>query len=150
MIPLDFRFALKTAILSIAIAQLAFTTKSLASSQRTSATPSTSKQASIEVDWKKTSGGQLTFDFKTIPAKGLKINTDGPWSLELKEYSGLEVVNAKLGKSEFKENLGGFSVSSKPQVKSGKVTYKMVVFVCTENKSQCFRDVQQGSFDWTM
>lgn len=143
-------FCVKKILLATFMLPFAFATALHAGTQKTPATPSTSKQASVQVEWARQSDGQVAFDFKTIPAKGLKINSEGPWSLELKEHSGLEVAKAKLGKPEFKENLGGFSVSTKPQGKSGKVTYKMVVFVCTENKSQCFRDVQQGSFDWAI
>lgn len=115
-----------------------------------SATPSNSKQASVQVDWAAQPDGQLKFNFKAVPGKGLKINTEGPWSLELKAHDGLTVEKSKLVRADFQADLGGFSLLSKPKGKSGKVTYKMVVFVCTENKSQCFRDVQQGSFDWSV
>lgn len=115
-----------------------------------SQTTTTSKQASVDVTWSKQPDGDVRFDFKTKPAKGLKINIEGPWSLEIKEHSGLNLVKPKLGKSEFQEALPGFSLVSKPTAKSGKIDFKMVVFVCTESKAQCFRDVQQGSLNWNL
>ncbi len=110
----------------------------------------TSKQASVDVAWSKQPDGDIRFDFKTTPAKGLKINSEGPWSLEIKGHSGLTIAKPKLGKPEFQEALPGFSLTSKPTAKSGKIDFKMVVFVCTESKAQCFRDVQQGSLDWKL
>lgn len=110
----------------------------------------TSKQASVEVAWSKQPDGDVRFDFKTTPAKGLKINSEGPWSLEIKGHSGLNIAKPKLGKPEFQEALPGFSLMSKPIAKSGKIDFKMVVFVCTESKAQCFRDVQQGSLNWNL
>ena len=110
----------------------------------------TSKQASVDVAWSKQPDGDVRFDFKTTPAKGLKINSEGPWSLEIKGHSGLTIPKPKLGKPEFQESLPGFSLMSKPTAKSGKIEFKMVVFVCTESKAQCFRDVQQGSLNWNL
>lgn len=109
---------------------------------------SATSQSSIEVTTTSQPGGELKLQFKTVPAKGLKINTDGPWSLEFKDHPGLEVTTKKLGKSDFAESIPGFTMTSKPSAKSGKISFKMVVFVCTETKSQCFRDVHQGSVDW--
>ncbi|MEY4630388.1 MAG: hypothetical protein RIQ81_508 [Pseudomonadota bacterium] len=140
---------MKTKPLKIICSALIFCA-TVAAKSGNSATPSSSKQASVQVDWSAQGDGQLKFDFKTLPGKGLKINTEGPWSLEIKTHQGLVLEKTKMGRSDFKEDLAGFSMVSKPEKKLGKITYKMVVFVCTENKSQCFRDVQQGSFDWTM
>lgn len=109
---------------------------------------STSKQSSIEVTTATQPSGEMQLKFKTIPAKGLKINNDGPWSLEIKDHAGLDVTTKKLGKDAFTESIPGFTLTSKPSAKSGKLSFKMVVFICTESKSQCFRDVHQGSVDW--
>lgn len=107
-----------------------------------------SKQAAVAVTKALQPDGKIRFDFKTIPAKGLKINTDGPWSLELKSHPGLELAKEKLGRAEFQDAIPGFSLLAKPAEKSGKVDFKMVVFVCTAEKTQCFRDVHQGSINW--
>jgi hypothetical protein len=112
--------------------------------------PTASKQASVDVAWSKQPDGDVRFDFKTTPAKDLKINNEGPWSLEIKAHSGLTIAKSKLGKSDFQEKLPGFSLMAKPTAKSGKIDFKMVVFVCTASKGQCFRDVQQGSLDWKL
>ena len=107
-----------------------------------------SKQAAVAVTKALQPDGKIRFDFKTIPAKGLKINTDGPWSLELKSHTGLELAKEKLGRAEFQEAIPGFSLLGKPTEKSGKIDFKLVVFVCTAEKTQCFRDVHQGSINW--
>lgn len=112
--------------------------------------PTASKQASVDVAWSKQPDGDVRFDFKTTPAKDLKINNEGPWSLEIKAHSGLTIAKSKLGKSDFQEKLPGFSLMAKPTAKSGKIDFKMVVFVCTASKGQCFRDVHQGSLDWKL
>ncbi|NDE15564.1 hypothetical protein EBZ80_11605 [bacterium] len=109
-----------------------------------------SSQASVEFKASSQPDGQLELEFKAVPAKGLKINHDGPWSLELKDHPGLEISTSKLGKVDFKESVPGFSVMAKPKTKAGKVNFKMIVFVCTETKSQCFRDVHQGIVDWVV
>ena len=141
-----FNIWLKIAAALAIWSSLNMTARSVGSNQM----KTTSKQASIDVSWTKQPEGDVRFDFITTPGKGLKINTEGPWSLDIKEHSGLNLAKPKLGKSEFQEALPGFSMLAKPTAKSGKLDFKMVVFVCTESKAQCFRDVQQGSLAWNL
>ncbi len=135
----------------VTIAALSLAINILTASAASAAPQGTnSKQASVEFTTSPQPDGQLKLEFKTVPAKGLKINHDGPWSLEIKDHPGLDIAASKLGRADFSESVPGFSLMSKPKTKAGKVSFKMVVFVCTESKSQCFRDVHQGSFDWAV
>lgn len=109
---------------------------------------SKSKQSSIHASWSTGNDGLVTFQFKTLPADGLKINTEGPWSLELKEHTDLDVEKNQFKRQDFDEKIAGFTFTGKPKTKNGTIGFKMVTFVCTENKTQCFRNVQQGSFAW--
>lgn len=69
------------------------------------------------------------------------INDAAPWSLELLEYKGIEIIKNKFSKNDFaikSDNVTvkiGRSNNEKPKLK-----VKITSFVCTENKSQCFRD----------
>lgn len=118
------------------------------SNKTTTLEVSKSEQSSIKASWEHSKQGKIKFLFATIPAKGLKINQEGPWSLELKEHAGLDIEKKKLGRQEFDEKISGFTVEATPKAKAGKIDFKMVTFVCTESKTQCFRNVQKGSFDW--
>ncbi len=131
-------------------AKVAFYSWTALAATTSSQTGAASKQANVEVSWVAQPDGQVQFNFKAKPAEGFKINTEGPWALEIREHKGLNLAKAKLGKAEFKESIPGFSLLSKATATSGKMGFKMTVFICTESKAQCFRDVQQGSVPWSL
>jgi hypothetical protein len=76
-----------------------------------------------------------------------------PWQLELSDIQGLEIVNPKLSVNEFKPEIPGFSHTAKLLVapssskdkKAWRFSYRLVAFVCTVDKVQCFRDVHKGT-----
>lgn len=108
------------------------------------------KHSSIAVSKEKLKDGRLQFTFKVIPSEKMIINMEGPWKLDLKKHDGIEFATTKLVKSDMRETLPGFLAESNspPAAKSGKIDYQMIVFVCTKDKGQCFRDVHKETFAW--
>lgn len=94
--------------------------------------------------------GRLHMTFKLVPSENMVINMDGPWKLEVKKADGLEFSNNKLLKAEMQQSIPGFVAETKtaPKAKSGKIDYQMIAFVCSKDKSQCFRDVHNETFNW--
>jgi hypothetical protein len=109
-----------------------------AASNRAKAEP----RASVELTASPTKSS-TTLKFKTIPAAGLKINSEGPWKLELKSVNGVVPDVKEYNRSEWKEDLAGWEVvtSGAKGSKSIEVVYKMTVFICTADKAICYREV---------
>ena len=99
----------------------------------------------------KLDGKKVELTFKAIPDAGMKINLEGPWKLDVKAHDGLELAKSTFTKAEMQEGLPGFVVKSTaaPTKKSGEVEYALTVFVCTEDKTACFREVHNGKAAWT-
>lgn len=81
--------------------------------------------------------------FKTIPNEGLVINHEGPWSLKITSLKGVKSTVTELKRSDWKENSATFElpVTSEKSAKSAEVQFKATVFVCTKEKTQCYREV---------
>lgn len=94
----------------------------------------------------------LELTFKVLPTDGLHINLDGPWKLEIKSADGLVFEKTTFVKKDLKEDLTGFVVSTKgaPAKKSGELEYSLVSFVCTNDKTACYRDVLTGKAPWSV
>lgn len=87
-------------------------------------------------------------EFKIIPDTNMMINHDGPWKLDIKDSAGLDLDPTK---PTMNFDLPGFTIKTKtqPTATKGKISYKLIAFVCTKDKSQCFRDVHDTQADWT-
>ena len=127
------------------------TTALLAAAALTQAVPAWAADHAAVAAAAKPAGGGIAFEFKVNPAHGLHINMEGPWKLELTDTAGLAFAKTTLTKGEMDEKLPGFTIKTAglPQAKSGDVGYKLTAFVCTDDKTQCFRDVLSGKVGWT-
>jgi len=92
-------------------------------------------------------GNKTLLTFATIPGDGLKINGEGPWKLEIKSHKGFKPSNTEFKRPEWQEDVAGFQVpvTIEKGMKSGEVSYKMTTFVCTKDKSTCYREVVEGT-----
>ena len=84
-----------------------------------------------------------TLTFATVPGDGLKINGEGPWKLEIKTIKGATTATTEFKRSEWKEGIAGFEVPATLDKDSKKVelSFKMTTFVCTKDKTMCYREV---------
>ena len=95
-------------------------------------------------------GAGLELRFKVVPESGLHVNMEGPWKLELTGTDGLKLPKTTLTKGDMDEKLPGFVVktAAKPAKASGDVDYKLTAFVCSDDKTQCYREVHTGKLPW--
>lgn len=95
-------------------------------------------------------GDGLALTFKVSPASGLHINMEGPWTLEIKNPTGLSMAKTTFRKTDMDEKIPGFAVTgAKPEAPHGSFDYQLTAFVCTNDKTQCYRDVLTGKADWS-
>jgi hypothetical protein len=107
------------------------------------------EHSSIDFSSAKLANGEVQLQFKVVPNKGLTVTTDAPWKLEISEVEGLTLASKSFDRTKLDEKLPGFVVSAgKPAAATGKLTYKMISFVCTENKTQCYREVHENTATW--
>lgn len=106
-------------------------------------------KARVEVSAKKLDADRAEFTFKTMAADGLKINSEGPWKLEIKDSGTVKFEKNEMKRSEWKEVDATFVQSAKVKAKtqSSLIAYKLTAFVCTQDKGQCFREVIEGKTD---
>jgi hypothetical protein len=97
-------------------------------------------------------GDNLEMTFKVVPVNGLHINLEGPWKLEIKEHDGLAFSSDKFARKDLDEKLTGYVVttSAKPAKPSGEVDYALTAFVCTDDKTACYREVHTGKAPWSV
>ena len=81
--------------------------------------------------------------FKTVPNDGLVINHEGPWSLEIKSITGAKANVTTLKRADWKEDTATFDlpVVADASAKEAEVQYMLTSFVCTKEKTQCYREV---------
>jgi hypothetical protein len=110
------------------------------------------KHSRVVLKTKKIAGDKVEFDFKVETIGAIVINTDGPWQLQVKQHEGVAFASTELKVKDFDVKIPGFRMTStaKPQKTAGKLSYKMIVFICTKNKEQCYREVHEQSSDWKM
>jgi hypothetical protein len=91
-------------------------------------------------------GKSIKLTFATHPGDGLKINAEGPWKLEIKQVKGAKLNTLELKRDAWKSDISGFQVTGTPESNSKvlEVQYKMTTFVCTTDKSMCYREVVDG------
>ena len=76
---------------------------------------------------------------------------DAPWKFEISKHEGLEFKSTKLKKSDLDEKLPGFTLTTTkaPSAAKGEVEYMMTAFICTEAKTNCYREVHKGKLAWS-
>ena len=103
-------------------------------------------KANVEVTAKLQPDKGVELNFKTVPTGDLVINKDGPWKLQIVSAGKLKLEKNELKRADWKEDLAGFSLKSAPaKTKSETIKFKLTAFICTKDKSQCFREVIDSS-----
>jgi hypothetical protein len=99
-------------------------------------------RATVEVNAKVLPKKRVELAFKTHPSEDLAINKDGPWKLILLSTGKLKFHKKEYKRSEWNEEIAGFNIVSSPtNIKSETIKYKLIAFICTKDKSQCYRDI---------
>ena len=95
-------------------------------------------------------GEVLRFDFKITYPQGLHLNREAPWKLELTSSPSLKFNQTVWDRTALDDKLPGFhaKTTAKPNDPKGTLSYTLTAFVCTDDKSQCFRDVLKGEINW--
>jgi hypothetical protein len=97
----------------------------------------------------KDDAGAKQFTLKIEAKSGMVVNFDAPWKLELKGHDGLSVAKTSYAKADMDEKLPGFVFAAKTEKPQGDLEYALTAFVCTQDKTQCFREVHNGKAAWT-
>lgn len=84
------------------------------------------------------------------PHEALAANFNGPWMLEIKEAGSMVLPQNKWTRADLNESLPGFQwqATVPSGESSGKLTYRLVSFICTADKKVCYRDVHKGDLSW--
>lgn len=98
--------------------------------------------------------GKMEMVFRITTNKGIKVNDEGPWELNLTDLNGLK-LDGDNGKGSFKKvdfSIPGFKVTgiATDGKKSGTLKYKLRSFICTEDKARCFMEVHTGEQAWNI
>jgi hypothetical protein len=102
-------------------------------------------KATVEVTAKVQADKRVELTFKTLPNADLAINKEGPWKLEVLSSGKLKFDKKEFKRGDWKEDIAGFTLLSSPaKTKNEQVKYKLTAFICTKDKSQCFREVVEG------
>jgi hypothetical protein len=102
-------------------------------------------KAQVDVSAKATPDKHVELTFKTSPTDGLAINPEGPWNLKITDAGGLKFDKMEFKRPEWKEQISGFTAMATPaKEKTGIIKYKLVAFICTKDKTQCFREVVEN------
>jgi hypothetical protein len=107
--------------------------------------------ATVTVEAVPAAASNLEFHFTVVPAAGLHINMEGPWKLELTGTNGLTFAHTTFAKGDMDKAVPGRFVATttaKPAAPAGDVEYALTAFVCTDDKTQCYREVKKGKAGW--
>jgi len=109
------------------------------------------KHSKIEIT-NAAAGDQLELTFKVTANAGHLATFEAPWKLDLKNHDGLTFASSTLNKENMDEALPGYKVktSAKPGKQNGEFEYSLVSFICTSDKTTCYREVHKGKHSWTM
>lgn len=104
------------------------------------------KYSSIQV---KDDNSKQQMIFQVVPTENMAINADAPWKLEITEAKGVDLPTRKFGKEQLNEDIPGYAVKlNKAKEKSGSIAYKFIAFICTKDKTQCYREVHNLKHTW--
>ena len=97
-------------------------------------------------------GDQLEFTFKISANAGHAVTFEAPWKLDIKNHDGLAFANSSFNKNNMDEALPGYKVktNAKPGKQNGEFEYSLVSFICTSDKTTCYREVHKGKHPWAM
>lgn len=101
---------------------------------------------------KKLEGDLLTVSFKVdiLDTKTNAFSFEGtPWQFKIKAVEGAKFSQDKFTEKELNRDLPGYTlVSQKGVEKTGKMDYSFVAFVCTKDKTRCYREAHNASIEW--
>jgi hypothetical protein len=68
------------------------------------------------------------------------------------EGKDLSFEKTTLGKADMDTALPGFvlTTAARPTAPKGQIKYTLTSFICTKEKTQCYREVHTGAFDWSL
>lgn len=98
------------------------------------------------------SGDQIEFTFKVSANAGHAVTFEAPWKLDLKNHDGLSFANSSFNKDNMDEALPGYKVktNAKPAKQNGEFDFSLVSFICTSDKTTCYREVHKGKHSWAL
>lgn len=91
----------------------------------------------------------IELSFLVKAAENHQLVDEGPWSLTI-EGEKLKIDNKSLPytSKDFDMKIPGFKLKATSEAESGELRYKMRVFVCKDDKSQCFPRLIEGKASW--
>ena len=97
-------------------------------------------------------GDHLEFTFKISANAGHAVTCEAPWKLDIKNHDGLAFANSSFNKNNMDKALPGYTVkpNAKPGKQHGEFEYSLVSFICTSDKTTCYREVHKGKHTWAM
>jgi hypothetical protein len=104
------------------------------------------KRATAKFSVKQTND-KVMIEALAVPAKGLVINNDGPWKLTVENAQGFTVTNKTS--TNYSDKTPGIvtleaKADAKAKSKKHSFDYQFTTFVCTADKSMCYREVLKG------
>jgi hypothetical protein len=109
----------------------------------------TPEHSKVIVTSKKLDNKQIEFQFQIVANKGMKITFDAPWELSIKKHKGLKLDSDRLKVKALDKKIPGFIVKSEKITQmNGEIEFKLVSFICTSDKTRCFREVHKEKFEW--
>lgn len=86
----------------------------------------------------------LSFELSAVEKHELTF--EGPWTLELTNLKGLSISKLKYSQKDFDLSDRKYKVKVDKAEASHSLDYKLVAFVCTKDKTKCYREVHKGAF----
>jgi len=105
------------------------------------------KNSKVAIETKTTAEG-TAFDFKVVPNENLIVTLDAPWKFVVSEVKGATFSETTLKKEQLDQTMPGYKIVSSKNEKSGSFKYKLTSFVCTKDKTSCYREVHKGEHSW--
>jgi hypothetical protein len=105
------------------------------------------KNSKVAIETKTTPEG-TAFDFKVVPNENLVITLDAPWKFVVSEVKGATFSETTLKKEQLDQDMTGYRIVSTKNEESGSFKYKLTSFVCTKDKTSCYREVHKGEHSW--
>lgn len=109
-------------------------------------------QTTLETHSEVTKDGKLEVNLKVkiLDEKVNGFSFEGtPWSLKIKKSEGANFSSQTFDEKALDHNMPGYKITSDGNISdSGKIEYSLVAFVCTKDKTRCYREAHNGTYDW--
>lgn len=84
---------------------------------------------------------------KVIPETGHILTFEGPWNLKIDSLQGATTSKNVLKKDALDQTTGTFTLELKKLESKWNGAYKLTSFVCTIDKTRCYREVHTGNLN---